>query len=158
MLKFCTLLWDKIDSWLDEGFFFLWLQVILQANPWPNFYQKSYCFAYNSAKNSNFNFFFKSFVRARAVLTYWQKIFDFLISDKFITSYPGHHKDTFFKGSPKNQITTAQISIFFHENFMKFFCNIFSYTKSLNKIIHLVCKKKLQKICVSLPWKTYITP
>ena len=57
MLKFSTLLLDKIDSWLNEEFVFLWLQLILQANTWPNFYRKSYCFAYNSAKNSNFNFF-----------------------------------------------------------------------------------------------------
>ena len=41
LLKFCTLRLDKIDSWLDEGFFFLWLQLILQANTWPNFYRKS---------------------------------------------------------------------------------------------------------------------
>ena len=56
LLKFCTLLWDKIDSWLNVGFFFLSLQLILQANIWPNFYRKSYYFAYNSAKNSNFFF------------------------------------------------------------------------------------------------------
>ena len=30
------------------------------------------------------------------MLTYERKIFDFLISDKFITSYPGHYEDTFF--------------------------------------------------------------
>ena len=56
-LKFCKLLLDKINSRLNEGFFFLRLQLSLQANTWPNFYWKSYCFvAYNSAKNSNFNF------------------------------------------------------------------------------------------------------
>ena len=56
LLKCCTLLLDKIDSWLNEGYFFLWLQLILQANRWPNFYRNSYCFAYNSAKNSNSHF------------------------------------------------------------------------------------------------------
>ena len=55
LLKFCTLLLEKIDSVLNEEFFFLLLQYILQANTWPIFYRKSYCFAYKSAKNSNFN-------------------------------------------------------------------------------------------------------
>ena len=51
LLECCTRLLDKIDSWLNEGFFFLWLPLILQGNTWPNFYRKPYCFAYNSAKN-----------------------------------------------------------------------------------------------------------
>ena len=57
LLKFRTLRLDKIESWLNEGFVFLRLQLILQANTWPHFYRKSYCFAYDSAKNSKFNFF-----------------------------------------------------------------------------------------------------
>ena len=85
---------------VNEGFFFLWLELILQVNTWPNFDRKLYCFEYNSTKNSNFNFFLNpSFNHA-----YQQKIFDFF-SDKVITSYPGHCNDIFFKGS---SITSSQ--------------------------------------------------
>ena len=66
--EFCEIGEEAIWESRFTSFFFL-LQLILQANTWPNFYRKSYCFAYNSAKNSNFNFLFKSSVKSRAILT-----------------------------------------------------------------------------------------
>ena len=74
------------------------------------------------------------------------------------TSYLGHHKDTFFQEVSENQLSTAQFSIFFDKNFMKFCWNVLSYTKSSNKIIHLVCLKKMKENMLFLPFETHVTP
>ena len=40
--------------------------------------------------------YFFSFVQARAISIYWQKIFGFLISDESVMSYPDYAERTFF--------------------------------------------------------------
>ena len=95
LLKFCTLLLDKIDSWLNEEFFFF--DYNLSYKPIDGLILiDNRTVLHTTLPKIQILIFFKSFVQARAVLTYLQTIFDFLISDKFVMSYSGHRKDTFF--------------------------------------------------------------
>ena len=47
-----TVLLDRSNQWLNEGFSFLWSQLVLPSNTWSRFCRKSYSFARNFAKIS----------------------------------------------------------------------------------------------------------
>ena len=120
LLKFCTLLLDKIASWLNEWLFFLWIQLILQANTWPNFYRKLYCFAYSSVKHSNFNFFkiLRSITSYTHLLT--EKIWFFLFWIKLLRVILVSARILFSKVFPKTSSQRVNFQYFFIKSLWNF--------------------------------------
>ena len=78
----------------------------------------------NSVKNANFDLFF-SFVQARAMSIYEQKIFGFLISDESVMSYPDYAERTFFLRVTEVEVPITEFSKFFNKNFTKYLSNMY---------------------------------
>ena len=147
LLKFCTLLLDKIDSWLNEGFCFLWLQLILQVNTWPNFYRKPYCFAYNSAKNSNFNIFKNPSFNHDLYSPNNRKYLIFLFRIKLSWVILATARILFSKESPKASSQRLNFQYFSMKIWWNFVEMFFHMPKVQKKKFIQYVKKKLEKIC-----------
>ena len=139
LLGFCTLLLDKFDLWLNEGFFFCDYNLFYKPIH-GLILTENHTVLHTTRPKIQILIFFQYFVQLRAILTYQQKIFDFLFRIKLSRVILATAKILFLRGLRKSALNTAQFSIFFHTNYMKFYWNVvLSYAKSLNKIIHLIC-------------------
>ena len=63
---------------------------------------------------------FFSFVQARAISIYQQKIFGFLISNESIMSYPDYAERTFFWRVTGDEVPITEFSKNFNKNFTKY--------------------------------------
>ena len=75
--------------------------------------------------------YFFSFVQARTISIYQQKIFVFLISDESVMSYPDYAERTFFLRVTEDEAPTTEFSKFFNKNSTKYLSNMYLLYRKL---------------------------